>query len=155
MTLSIQKRNWRWYSSSWIRISRSSWMLMAVILPCQPSRLLVSNAASYATTSEGFGILSWTSGTPSRFEASVTIWFKIRNLLINKRMELKLADFGLARAVGIPVRGYSHEVSASLAISLHYIIRTRLFLFGSNHRLLLCGIAHQMCYSDHAVTPTL
>ncbi len=25
-------------------------------------------------------------------------------------MELKLADFGLARAVGIPVRGYSHEV---------------------------------------------
>jgi cyclin-dependent kinase len=25
-------------------------------------------------------------------------------------MELKLADFGLARAIGIPVRGYSHEV---------------------------------------------
>jgi hypothetical protein len=25
-------------------------------------------------------------------------------------MELKLADFGLARTVGIPVRGYSHEV---------------------------------------------
>ena len=25
-------------------------------------------------------------------------------------MELKLADFGLARAFGIPVRGYSHEV---------------------------------------------
>jgi len=33
-----------------------------------------------------------------------------RNLLINKKLELKLADFGLARAFGIPVRSYSHEV---------------------------------------------
>ncbi|KAI8919738.1 kinase-like domain-containing protein [Entophlyctis helioformis] len=35
---------------------------------------------------------------------------KPQNLLINKRLDLKLADFGLARAFGIPVRGYSHEV---------------------------------------------
>ena len=36
---------------------------------------------------------------------------KPQNLLINKNGELKLADFGLARAFGIPVRCYSAEVS--------------------------------------------
>ncbi|XP_065321484.1 cyclin-dependent kinase 5-like isoform X2 [Gordionus sp. m RMFG-2023] len=35
---------------------------------------------------------------------------KPQNLLINKNGELKLADFGLARAFGIPVRCYSSEV---------------------------------------------
>jgi serine/threonine protein kinase len=35
---------------------------------------------------------------------------KPQNLLLNKRLDLKIADFGLSRAVGIPVRGYSHEV---------------------------------------------
>ncbi|KAL6264668.1 cyclin-dependent kinase 5 [Polyergus mexicanus] len=35
---------------------------------------------------------------------------KPQNLLINKNGELKLADFGLARAFGIPVKCYSAEV---------------------------------------------
>ncbi|ORX62776.1 protein serine/threonine kinase [Hesseltinella vesiculosa] len=35
---------------------------------------------------------------------------KPQNLLINKRGELKLGDFGLARAFGIPVRNYSRDV---------------------------------------------
>ncbi|CAG8548143.1 12659_t:CDS:2, partial [Dentiscutata heterogama] len=35
---------------------------------------------------------------------------KPQNLLIDKEENLKLADFGLARAVGIPLRPYTHEV---------------------------------------------
>ena len=36
---------------------------------------------------------------------------KPQNLLINERGFVKLADFGLARAFGVPVRSYTHEVS--------------------------------------------
>ena len=35
---------------------------------------------------------------------------KPQNLLVNKDEVLKLADFGLARAFGIPVKNYTHEV---------------------------------------------
>ncbi|KDR72874.1 hypothetical protein GALMADRAFT_252193 [Galerina marginata CBS 339.88] len=51
---------------------------------------------------------------------------KPQNLLINSRDNLKLADFGLARAFGIPLRTYTHEV-----VTLWY--RAPEVLLGSRH----------------------
>ena len=42
---------------------------------------------------------------------------KPQNLLINKKGELKLGDFGLARAFGVPVNTFSNEVCATSASS--------------------------------------
>ncbi|KAJ3140438.1 Cyclin-dependent kinase catalytic subunit [Physocladia obscura] len=51
---------------------------------------------------------------------------KPQNLLIDQAGVLKLADFGLARAVGIPLRTYTHEV-----VTLWY--RSPEILLGSRH----------------------
>ncbi|KAI5121041.1 hypothetical protein M0805_008617 [Coniferiporia weirii] len=51
---------------------------------------------------------------------------KPQNLLIDKENNLKLADFGLARAFGIPLRTYTHEV-----VTLWY--RAPEVLLGSRH----------------------
>lgn len=44
---------------------------------------------------------------------------KPQNLLIDGEDHLKLADFGLARAFGIPMRTYTHEVSPFVHTVFH------------------------------------
>ncbi|KAG9394509.1 cyclin-dependent kinase like [Carpediemonas membranifera] len=51
---------------------------------------------------------------------------KPQNLLIDSNRNLKLADFGLARAFGVPVRQYTHEI-----VTLWY--RAPEILLGSKH----------------------
>ena len=51
---------------------------------------------------------------------------KPQNLLIDKEGNLKLADFGLARAFGVPLRNYTHEI-----VTLWY--RSPEVLLGSRH----------------------
>lgn len=51
---------------------------------------------------------------------------KPQNLLIDQEGNLKLADFGLARAFGVPLRNYTHEI-----VTLWY--RAPEVLLGSRH----------------------
>lgn len=52
---------------------------------------------------------------------------KPQNLLINEVGAIKLADFGLARAFGVPLRTYTHEV-LFLSLSPHTYTHTVLWV---------------------------
>ena len=62
---------------------------------------------------------------------------KPQNLLINRKGELKLGDFGLARAFGVPVNTFSNEVRC-----ISYPRKSRLM----NQRSSLYGTVLRMFY---------
>lgn len=59
---------------------------------------------------------------------------KPQNLLINRKGELKLGDFGLARAFGVPVNTFSNEVQI-----FHLSCCAPLILFTGSHSVVPCA----------------
>lgn len=49
---------------------------------------------------------------------------KLQNLLVDKKGNIKLADFGLARSIGLPIRTYTHEVVTLWYRSPELILKT-------------------------------
>jgi serine/threonine protein kinase len=53
---------------------------------------------------------------------------KPQNLLINSAGQIKLAEFGLARAFGVPVRSYTHEVVTLWYRAPEILLGTKFYL---------------------------
>lgn len=75
---------------------------------------------------------------------------KPQNLLIDRRTNaLKLADFGLARAFGIPVRTFTHEVSGRLVTVVGNCSGGLNVLFSFvlliSHFVAYCGVLPLVC----------
>lgn len=70
---------------------------------------------------------------------------KPQNLLIDKKGNLKIGDFGLARAFGVPIRTYTHEV-----VTLWY--RAPEILLGGKHYATVMDIWSVGCIFAELVT---
>eukprot|EP00835_Amoeboradix_gromovi_P005596 NODE_541_length_6897_cov_0.247426.p3 type:complete len:237 gc:universal NODE_541_length_6897_cov_0.247426:4464-5174(+) len=55
---------------------------------------------------------------------------KPQNILVDDQNNIKVADFGLARAVGVPMRGYTHEVVTLWYRAPEVLLGARQYGFG-------------------------
>lgn len=69
---------------------------------------------------------------------------KPQNLLIDKEGNLKVADFGLARAFGVPLRSYTHEVVTLWYRAPEILLGSRLYSTGIDMWSIGCIFAEMI-----------
>ena len=69
---------------------------------------------------------------------------KPQNLLIDNQGRIKLADFGLARAFGLPVRMYTHEVVTLWYRAPEILLGTKSYSMGVDIWSLGCIFAEMV-----------
>lgn len=75
---------------------------------------------------------------------------KPQNLLIDRDGHIKLADFGLARMIGVPVRTYTHEVVTLWYRAPEVLLGTKLYTCALDIWSLGCIFAEMVC--EHCAT---
>lgn len=70
---------------------------------------------------------------------------KPQNLLIDHEGYLKLADFGLARSFGVPVRTFTHEVVTLWYRAPEILLGTKLYSTAVDVWSLGCIFAEMVC----------
>lgn len=80
---------------------------------------------------------------------------KPQNLLIDREGHIKLADFGLARMIGVPVRTYTHEVVTLWYRAPEVLLGTKLYTCALDIWSLGCIFAEMVCENCATVYPSL
>lgn len=80
---------------------------------------------------------------------------KPQNLLIDHRGNIKLADFGLARAFGLPMRMYTHEVITLWYRAPEILLGTKIYSIAVDVWSLGCIFAEMVSSSFYYLSQTI